>query len=269
MKEIVLFGCPHDVTSSYRLGSRFAPAIIRGVLNEIEDYSPNLDGDLREICFSDIGDISPANNDTEQALTLIRETTRRILKKGKIPFALGGNHLITLPVCQAINEKYKNVKVLYLDAHCDLRNEYLGSKLSHATVARRILDFINPRSFFQFGIRSGAREEFEFARKHRTIYRFSSNDLAAVIKRIDGFPVYITIDLDVFDPAIFPGTGIPEPGGISFGEFIQFIKELKKTRIVGVDVVELSPPCDPTEISFFLAATVVREMLILIGGRKR
>ena len=268
MKKIVLFGCPYDSTSSYRDGSRFAPAAIRNALKEIEDYSPYLDGDLRDVHFSDKGDIVLSNSNTEQALSLIRKTTKKILKEGKIPFALGGEHLITLPMVQVLYEKYKNVKVLYLDAHCDLRNNYLGARLSHATVARRLLDFISPESLFQFGIRSGEREEFEFARKHKIIYKFSKNSLTEVLKKIEGAPIYITIDLDIFNPGIFPGTGIPEAGGISFEEFIEFIKGLKKTRIVGLDVVELSPPCDPTEFSSFLAATVVREMLILTGRGK-
>ena len=269
MKEIVLFGCPYDFTSSYRVGSRFAPEVIRNTLKEIEDYSPYLNGDLRDVHFSDNEDIGLANNAPEQDLSLIRKTTKKILKEEKIPFVLGGEHLVTLPVLQAIKEKYENIKVLYLDAHCDLRDKYLGARLSHATVARRLLEFIGPRSLFQFGIRSGEREEFEFARKHKIIYKFSRESLDKVLKKIEDFPVYITIDLDVFDPGIFPGTGVPEPGGISFEEFIEFIKGLKKIRIAGLDVVELSPPCDSTEISSFLAATVVREMLILTGRQTK
>lgn len=267
MKKIVLFGCPFDSTSSYRVGSRFAPAAIRHSLNEIEDYSPYLGGDLRDVSFSDAGDIGLAN-DTIEALSLIKEKTKKILKEDKIPFALGGEHLITLPVVRAISEKYKNLKVLYLDAHCDLRDEYLGLRLSHATVARRLMDFISAGSFFQFGIRSGEREEFEFARKHKIIYGFSKRRLAEVLKKVGDSPVYITVDLDIFNPGIFPGTGVPVPGGISFEEFIEFIKMLKKIRIAGLDVVELSPPCDPTESSSFLAGTVVRDMLILIGSKK-
>ncbi|OIN98090.1 agmatinase [Candidatus Desantisbacteria bacterium CG1_02_38_46] len=268
-QEIVLFGCPHDISSSYRVGSRLGPAAIRHSLNEIEDYSPYLEGDLRDVHFSDAGDLGLANKNTGDALNLIKETTEKILEEDKIPFALGGNHLITLPVLQVINKKYKNIKILYLDAHCDLREEYLGNKLSHATVAKRLLDFVSPESLFQFGIRSGERKEFEFAGRHKIIYKFSRKSLTEVLKKIGNSPLYITMDLDVFDPGIFPGTGVPEPGGISFEEFIEFIKGLKKTRIVGLDVVELSPPCDPTEISSFLAATVVREMLILIGKRKK
>lgn len=268
IKKIVLFGCPYDSTSSYRVGSRFAPAAIRHAINEIEDYSPYQNGDLKEICFVDKGDIPLDNNDTDRSLKLIGEMTEKILKEGNIPFALGGEHLITLPVLRAVSKKYKNVKVLYLDAHCDLRDRYRGTKLSHATVARRVLEFISPGSFFQFGIRSGEREEFKFARKYRIIYKFSKKKLIGVLKKISSSPVYITIDLDVFNPGIFPGTGVPESGGISFEEFIEFIKVLKKARIVGLDVVELSPPCDPTESSSFLAANVVREMLVLVGKRK-
>jgi len=268
MKEIVIFGCPYDYTSSYRTGSRFAPSAIRNTFRELEDYSPYLMGDLRDIHFSNIGDIIFTDGDTEKALSLIKVAAKKILKEDKIPFALGGEHLITLPVVQAVSEKYKDIKVLYLDAHCDLRNEYLGIRLSHATVARRLLDFISPESFFQFGARSGEREEFEFAHKQKIIYKFSRKSLSEILKRIGRSPVYVTIDLDIFNPGIFPGTGVPEPGGISFEEFIEFIKELKKVRIVGLDAVELFPLCDTTEASTFLAATVVREMLILTGNNR-
>jgi agmatinase len=269
MKKIAVLGCPFDSTSSYRSGSRFAPAVIRNTLREVEDYSPHLDGDLRDIDYCDEGDVVFVNNDKEQALDLIKKTVRGILSENKMPLVLGGEHLITLPVVQAVREKYKDIKVLYLDAHCDLRDEYLGVKLSHATVARRLLDFISPGSLFQFGIRSGEREEFRFARKHGILYDFSRKKLDGVLKKIGKPPLHISIDLDILNPAIFPGTGVPDPGGISFDEFIEFIKGLKKAGIVAMDIVELSPPCDHTESSSFLAATVMREMLILAGRRKK
>lgn len=267
MSEIVLFGCPFDLTSSYRRGSRFGPGLIRHALQEIENYSPYLDGNLRDVHFSDIKDIVSAEDNIKQILKLIRKTVKKIINEDKIPFALGGEHTIILPIVQAISERYKNLKVLYLDAHCDLREKYQGTKLSHATVARRLLDFINYKSFFQFGIRSGEREEFKFARKHKIIHKFSKKGLGEALKKIGRSPVYLTLDLDIFDPGIFPGTGVPEPGGVSFEEFLEFIKGLREVRIVGLDVVELSPPCDPTESSSFLAATVVRELLILAGGK--
>jgi len=268
MREIVIFGCPFDRTSSYRRGSRFGPGAIRRALQEIEDYSPFLKKELRDVKFSDRGDLNLLRNNTEEALERIASETRKIVRMGNIPCALGGEHLISLPVVQAMKEKYKNLRVLYIDAHCDLKDTYSGLKFSHATVARRLLELVGTESFFLFGARSGEREEFEFGEKKGILYNFSVNDFFQASRIIKDSPVYLSLDLDIFDPGIFPGTGVPEPGGIGFYDFIQFIKRLLlNIKIAGMDIVELSPPCDSTEASSFLAATVVRELILTAGSR--
>jgi len=269
MKKITIFGCPFDSTCSYRVGSRFGPSVIRNVFREVEDYSPYLDMDLRDVDFIDEGDIIFKENDnhTEYALELIKKKAKQIIKSGRIPFAFGGEHLITLPVVEAVFEKNKDLKVIHLDAHCDMRDEYLGAKLSHAAVGRRMLDFIGAKSYFQFGIRSGSKEEFDFVRKQKLLNDFSEKSVESVVKKIGSAPVYLTVDLDVFDPSIFPGTGTPEPDGIFFKDFFNFLLKIRDINIVGLDIVELSPPCDPSEISSFLAARIVRELLLIINSK--
>ena len=267
MKKITIFGCPFDRTSSYKKGSRFAPREIRRIMDEIEDYSPYLDLDLGDIEFRDDGDLDISRMPMEKALQAIESKTRSILKEGNLPFALGGEHTVSVGVVRALKSRYADLKVICLDAHCDLKDSYFGQKMCHATASRRMMDLVGEKSLFIFGARSGKKEEFEFARKRKMSFDFSASEIGKVIKSILKNPVYISVDLDIFDPGVFPGTGVAEPGGIGLQDFIKAVKLFSVLNIAGVDAVELSPPCDISEASTFLAATAVKEMMLMAGSQ--
>ncbi len=262
--KILLIGIPFDATSSFRSGSRFAPDSIRLFSDSIETFSPYFDEDLENINFYDYGNIEVTINNFFVLNKHIKNILKNLLEKNKKTFLLGGEHLITLPAVEIYKIFYKDLKIIQLDAHTDLRDEYFGEKYSHATVMRRIFDIVGEKNIFQLGIRSGTKDEFNFANKYTNLVKFSLK-IEKFLDKLKNFPIYLTIDLDVFDLSILPGTGNPEPGGINFKEFIEFLKIIKGFNIVGCDVVELNPEVDKTGTSSILAAEVVREMLIVLN----
>lgn len=267
--KVVLFGAPFDGTTSYRPGTRFGSNAIRRESYGIESYSPYQDKDAADYTFFDSGDIDIRIGDTEGALLQIEERTATILKDNKIPFMLGGEHLVTLGSMRAIVKKYPDVHIVHFDAHADLREDYLGNALSHATVLRRCYDLVGSGKIYQFGIRSGTKEEFQFAKVHTHIFPFHLDDVKRELEKLKGKPVYFTLDLDVLDPSIFPGTGTPEAGGVSFEKLREACYLVAKScDIVGLDVNELSPPYDASGISTVLACKIVRELLITILSKE-
>ncbi|MBN2260551.1 MAG: agmatinase [Clostridiales bacterium] len=264
--EIVIFGAPFDGTVSFRPGTRFAPPVMRQESYGIETYSPYLDRDMEDYSYSDIGDLDLPFGNKERVLEMIYSQTKEILEDNKKPFMFGGEHLVTYSPVKAVFEKYPDLRVIHLDAHADLRADYMDEKFSHATVLRRIWDFLGDHRIFQFGIRSGTKEEFEFAKNHTHMNRYSLRQIDQYIEELLKYPIYLTIDLDVFDPSVFPGTGTPEPGGVNFKEFIEFSQKLKGLNIVGADVVELSPHYDHSGISSAVAVKVVREILLVMSN---
>jgi agmatinase len=264
----VLFGAPFDSTSSYRPGSRFAPAAVRNESYGIETYSPALEMDLEDICVYDAGDPELPFGDTVQALDIIERRVKGFLDDGKLPVMLGGEHLVTLGAVRAAAEKYPDLRIAHFDAHADLRDEYLGVKLSHASVIRRCWELTGDGRVHQFGIRSGTREEFLWAREHTLMRSFDLSGIESL--RACGAPVYLSVDLDVLDPGVFPGTGTPEAGGVSYTELLSALREVTKCDIVGTDLVELSPPHDAGGRSTLLACTLLRELLLMLnGGNKK
>jgi len=264
--EIVIIGVPFDATSSFRAGSRFAPDSIRFYSESIETYSPYFDYDIEEINFYDYGNIEVTISNFFQLRKALKEKVKFFLKKGKKVLSIGGEHLITLPIIEAYHEFYNDLKIIQLDAHLDLRDTYLNEKYSHATVMRRISEIISVKNIFQFGIRSGTKEEFLFANRNTNFFPFSLPDLNNFLDKFLKTNIYLTLDLDVFDPGVMPGTGNPEPGGIGFNDFMKFLNELTKVNanIVGVDVVELSPEYDKSGNSSVFAAKVIRELLVIL-----
>ena len=261
--ETVLFGAPFDSTTSYRPGTRFGSGAIRRESYGIESYSPYQDKDLYDGAVMDSGDLEICFGDTKQALDAIQERTEQILLDGKRPFLLGGEHLVTLGAFRAIAKHYPEVSIIHFDAHADLREEYLNVKLSHACVLRRCWELIGDGRIFQFGIRSGDREEFRWGKEHVKTKTFDFEGLETVLEQLKGKPVYFTLDLDVLDPSVFPGTGTPEPGGVSFEQLRKAAFLVCKTaNVVGCDVNELSPHYDPSGISTAVACKIVREMLL-------
>ncbi len=257
--KIVLFGAPFDSTSTFRAGSRFGPDYVRLVSDEIETYSPYQDKDLEEMNFIDAGNLDLPPGHIERSLDMIYDFTSKVIKDRKIPFAIGGEHLITFPIIKSFRKKYKELTLIHLDAHTDLREEYLGLKYSHASVIRLISELKNI-NLIQIGIRSGTREEFQYMKKNNTLH--SINQLDLINQKIKDQNVYLTVDLDVFDPSVLPGTGTPEAGGISFIQFMEFLMGLKNFNLIGLDVVELNPEYDPSQNSSIFTAKLIRELLL-------
>ena len=266
--DTVIFGAPFDSTTSFRPGTRFGSSAIRSESYGIETYSPYQNKDLEDISVMDSGDIELRIGDTEAVLAQIEERTKTILDDGKRPLMIGGEHLVTLGAFRAVAERYPDVHIIHFDAHADLREDYLGVKNSHACVLRRCWDIIGDDRIHQFGIRSGERAEFEFAKIHTDMHPFSLEDVANVVKElaISKKPVYFTLDLDVLDPSIFPGTGTPEAGGVMFEELRRAVTCVcSGLNIVGCDVNELSPHYDHSGVSTAVACKIVREILLALN----
>ena len=263
--DTVLFGAPFDCTTSYRPGARFGSGVIRRESYGLETYSPYQDRDLKATQVIDIGDLELCLGDTKKALDQIEACADQILSDGKRPFLLGGEHLVTLGAFRAAARRYPDLAVIHFDAHADLRDEYLGTPLSHACVLRRCHEFVGDGRIFQFGIRSGDRPEFLWGGKHVSTVLYDFSCLEQTLSQLSGRPVYFTLDLDVLDPSVFPGTGTPEPGGVSFEELRKAATLVcSKARIIGCDVTELSPPYDPSGISAAAACKIIREMLLAL-----
>ena len=273
--DTVLFGAPYDSTTSFRPGTRFGPSAMRMESFGIETYSPMQDKDLvDDTKVFDSGDLELPFGAPEPALKMIEERSAQILEDGKRPFLLGGEHLVTLGAFRAVQKKYPNVVIIHFDAHADLREDYLGNPLSHACVLRRCHDLVGDGRIFQFGIRSGTREEFAFMKSgHVKTEPFTSTTLESVVKVLSSplpstftsVPVYLTIDMDVLDPSEFPGTGTQEAGGFSYLQLLADMRLIcSKLNVVAMDNVELSPGLDPTGRSTALACKFLRECLLAL-----
>jgi len=267
--KIVIFGAPFDSTTSYRPGARFGSSSIRHESYGLETYSPYMDADLEDIAVFDFGDLELPMGSAEMTMDAISSCTAAILTDGKIPLMLGGEHLVTLGAFREVYHKYPDVHVIHFDAHADLRDDYLGVKLSHACVMRRCLDIVGKGCIHQFGIRSGDRSEFTLAREGYTDFHpFNFDGLNQTVDNLSksNVPVYFTIDLDVLDPSIFPGTGTPEAGGVTFHQLREAMTLVgQRLRIVGADINELAPMLDPSGVSTAVACKVVRELLLAIN----
>ena len=264
--DIVLFGAPFDSTTSYRPGTRFGSSAIRRESYGIECYSPYQDKDLEDTKVMDCGDLELCFGNTKKALAQIEEQAKEILDNSAIPFMLGGEHLVTLGAFRAVLEKYPDIHIIHFDAHADLREEYLGEQLSHASVIQRCWDLVGDERIYQFGIRSGDREEFYWAKEHVTMKKFDFEGLEEVLEKLEGMPIYFTLDLDVLDPSVFPGTGTPEPGGVTFDALRKAAEKVcSRANVVACDVNELSPHYDPSGISTAAACKIVREMLLALS----
>ncbi len=259
-----IFGCPIDQTSTYRSGSDKGPNAIREVSDSIETYSPFLDRDLLDFGFSDLGNINFSDKNLSRRLDEIESFCSELINDGGKPLALGGEHTITLPIIRAFNKFSKDFFVIHLDAHTDLRTEYEGAPLSHATVIRKVADIIGPDRLIQLGIRSGTKQEFLWMKENETLYQWDRGSERYILNRLQGGKVYLTLDLDVMDPACLPGTGNPEAGGWFYSDLERFFKMLKSIDLIGADVVELNPSLDPSGMSSILSAKIVRELLLLL-----
>lgn len=264
--KIVLYGAPFDSTTSFRPGARFGPAAMRHESFGLETYSPYQDADLTDCAVFDSGDMELCFGSSEAALADIEARAAEILADGKLPLLLGGEHLVTLGAVRAAVKKYPNLHIIHFDAHADLRDDYLGAKLSHACVIRRCHELVGDGRIYQFCIRSGEREEFAFAKEHTQMQKFTFDGLEETVAQLkaDGTPVYFTIDLDCLDPAVFAGTGTPEAGGVSFVQLLAALRCVCTANVIGADVNELAPMLDASGVSTATACKVLRELLLAL-----
>lgn len=265
--SIVLYGAPFDSTTSFRPGARFGPSAMRHESFGLETYSPYQDKDLIDISVFDSGDLELCFGSSEIALSDIQKRAEEILKAEKFPLLLGGEHLVTLGAVRAAAAKYPDLHIIHFDAHADLRDDYLGAKLSHACVLRRCHEIVGDGHIHQFCIRSGEREEFQFASRHTDFHPFTFEGLEETVRELKEkqVSVYFTIDLDCMDPSVFPGTGTPEAGGVSFLELLKAIRTVSQANLVGADVNELAPMLDASGVSTATACKVLRELLLAIA----
>mgnify|MGYP001406302403 CR=1 FL=1 len=267
--KVSLLGVPYDGTSCFKPGSRFGPSAVREDSYGIETYCPQLNLDLEEINFADVGSIDVPIGDAKLVVEYVKNATDILLNNNLIPLIIGGEHSITIGVIKSIITHYPDLIMIQLDAHADLRDEWLGNKYSHACTMKRCLEILPSKNIFQIGIRSGTKLEFtEMKNTKRLIPHTlgeSAKYLETALEDFKGTPIYLTFDLDWFDPSIMPGTGTPEPGGYFWKDFAAIIEVLKSHNLVGADVVELSPKLDHSGISNILAAKVIRSLIMLLN----
>ena len=264
--KIVLFGAGFDGTTSFRPGTRFGPSAIRNDSFGIETYSPYQDKDMVDYSYFDSGDLELPFGSVTRTIDDISVRSGQILSDGKVPFMIGGEHLVTLGSVKAVSDKFSDLYIIHFDAHADLRDDYLGQKLSHACVLRRCHEIVGDGHIFQFGIRSGDRDEFVFADEHTEMHRFNFDGLEETVEKLKGKKVYFTLDLDVLEPSVFPGTGTPEEGGVTFDELRKAVTLVcSELDIVGCDVNELSPVYDQSGVSTAVACKIIREMLLAMS----
>ena len=264
--DIVLFGAPYDSTTSFRPGARFGSAAMRSESFGIETYSPYQDRDLEDVRVHDAGDLELPFGAPEPALAMIESKAAAILADGKLPVLLGGEHLVTLGAVRAAAKRFPDLHIIHFDAHADLREDYLGNPLSHACVMRRCHDILGDGRIYQFGIRSGTRDEFSFMAAGHVVTERHTCATLPQLAFPDGTPVYLTVDMDVLDPSEFPGTGTQEAGGLRFRELLAAVMDVfRRFNVVAFDNVELAPSLDPSGRSTALACKFLREELLLLG----
>lgn len=254
----VIVGAPYDATATHRRGARAAPAAIRLASDSLETYSPVQQRDLADLALADAGDLDLDALDPEAMVGRVRGA---IAASEGLPCLLGGEHTATVGAVGALAGRHPDLAVIVVDAHLDLRDEYDGWRWSHATTVRRIADDVGYDRVVVLGARSGTREEWAEAQTLGYCGRTGVLPVP-VWKSIATRPLYLSVDIDGFDPALAPGTGNPEPLGLSADDFVTLLSVLREGRVVGCDVVEVSPRFDPSGRTSVLAAWLVREMLL-------
>jgi agmatinase len=267
--EIALFGVCWDGTSSFKAGSRFAGFAVREASFGMEEFSFYQQQSLLDIKYCDYGDLFLPPGQKERVLEDIGSAVKEIRAKGQFPIAFGGEHLVALPLILAAFAEHPDMALVHFDAHADLRPDLWGDTLTHATIIGRAADRIGYQHLFQFGVRSGSAEEWQLAQAHQTLRPFTLEAIDEVLTKLGDRPIYLTLDMDVLDPSLYPGTGTPEPGGIGWDLLIAGLKRFQGRRLVGMDCLELAPHYDATGVSAITMAKTLREMIILAQGRRR
>ena len=266
--SIGIFGVNYDGTTSFKPGARFGPNAIRNVSESLETYCPFVNKDLNLINYFDAGSLKLDLSDTRSIIKTVKSGTNFLLNNNLKPLILGGEHSISIGVIEALVEKYPTLIKIQLDAHADLRNSYQNNKYSHACTIRRCLEILPSKKVFQIGIRSGTKEEFTIMNNNHQLIKFRTGDsITEIQKTLEPFkkqPIYLTIDLDWFDPSLLSGTGTPEPGGFFWQDFEKIIELLNLFEIIGCDIVELSPDLDNSGISSIVAAKTTRSLIMTL-----
>ena len=266
--SIGIFGVNYDGTTSFKPGTRFGPNAIRNVSESLETYCPFFNKDLNLINYFDAGSLKIDLSNTYSIIKKVKSGTEFLIKKNLKPLILGGEHSISIGVIEALVEKYPNLLMIQLDAHADLRDSYQNNKYSHACTIRRCLELLPNKKVIQIGIRSGTQEEFTIMNKNHQLINFRTGDSNIKIKKfLEPFrsqPIYLTVDLDWFDPSLLSGTGTPEPGGLFWHDFETIIQLLSTFKIIGCDIVELSPNIDLSGISSVVAAKTTRSLIMTL-----
>ena len=266
--SIGIFGVNYDGTTSFKPGARFGPTAIRNVSESLETYCPFLNKDLNLINYFDAGSLKLNSSNTHSIIKKVKSGTNFLINNNLKPIILGGEHSITIGAIEALVKKYPDLIMIQLDAHADLRNSYQDNKYSHACTIRRCLELLPSKKVIQMGIRSGTKEEFEIMKNNHQLIKYKTGDaIIELEKSLEPFknhPIYLTIDLDWFDPSLLPGTGTPEPGGFFWHDFEKIIKLLNRFEIIGCDIVELSPDIDSSGISSIVAAKTTRSLIMTL-----
>lgn len=265
--QVTLLGAPLDRTGSFRPGSAEGPKGIRWASENLETYSPYLDRDLEDMLVGDRGDLDFTGLSQQEAVDLIEREVGVLLDEETIPFVFGGEHTIALPIARAVLQRYPDAMVLHFDAHADLRESYEGEKLSHAAWAYHVGNEFGFDRLVQLGIRSGLRDEFRLGRQQSAFFSMDMTVPPGIRSLLGKHPVYISLDIDVLDASVVPGTGTPEAGGATYSELMACLQHLAFMRVVAMDINEVAPPLDPTGASSAVAAKIAREMILLFGQR--
>lgn len=267
--RIVLFGIPFEGSVNLRRGADHGPRDLRLASDSIETYSPVLERDLEDLAIADLGDCELGGGSPREQLARAREEIGRFWRPGRLPVALGGDHTATLPVIEVLAPAVPELRILQLDAHPDLRDEFLGERYNYASAMARVMDVVAPERVFQVGMRTGAREEFQRKVPHLLpAHRIHPVEaVRSLLPELRAHPLYVTIDVDVLDPSEAPGTGAPEPGGITAAELVEIVRLLAPCRIVGTDLMEVAQAWDPSGRTAITASWILREAILTWWGR--
>ena len=262
--RIVLFGIPFEGRVNLRRGADHGPRELRLASDSIETYSPFLGRDLEDLALADLGDCELGDGTPREQLARAREEIRRFWRPGLLPVMLGGDHTATLPVIEVLAPAIPDLRILQLDAHPDLREEFLGERYNYASAMARVMDVVAPERVYQVGMRTGAREEFQRKAPHLfPAHRLHPVEaVKRVLPELQAHPLYVTIDVDVLDPSEAPGTGAPEPCGITAAELVEIVRLLAPCPVVGTDLMEVAPAWDPSGRTGITASWIVREAIL-------
>jgi len=267
---VVVYGIPFEGRVNQRKGAALGPAAIRRASDLLETYVPALGLDLADCAVADAGDLPVPDAEPRAALAAVRTVLDALLDPRQRWVFLGGDHTIAAPTVAAALRHYPDLRVVQFDAHPDLRRDFLGERANYASAMTRVLDHLAPDRLFQVGLRTGDREEWVPPRGTRLFPAWAvpvADAAAEVAVEASGHPLYVTLDIDVLDPSVAPGTGSPEPGGVSLADLLLALRRLAAARVVAFDLVEVSPLWDPSGRTAVTAAAIVREAILSWWGK--